>query len=98
MTPAAPVRIRCSAVRWSSHPAGDDRYVELGDEGLQVERLAVAGDALGGDDGPLDDQQVNTGRNQYRCQPLGVLRAHPHRGGHPGLADASHRGTQQVGI
>ena len=35
---------------------------------------------------------------QPRRQRLGVLRAHPHRGRHPGLADAGHRRGQQLGI
>ena len=75
------------------HPAGDHRNVELGDERLEVERLAVAGHALGGNDGALDDEQVDTGREQHRRQRLGVLRADPHRGGHSGLSNAGHRGT-----
>ncbi len=38
--------------------AHDDRHGQLGDEPLQVERLGHRGDVLGGDDGALDDQDV----------------------------------------
>ncbi|MDT5047295.1 MAG: hypothetical protein QOG75_3163, partial [Mycobacterium sp.] len=41
------------------HPTGHHGHVKLGDEGLQVQRLAVPGDTFGGDDGALDDQQVD---------------------------------------
>ncbi len=68
MTPA-PVRIRCSAVRWSSTPAGDDSEMKV----FQVEAARRRWRrALGRERWSLDDQQVNTGHNQYRCQPLGV--------------------------
>ncbi len=80
------------------HAAGHHRNVEFGDERLEVQRLAVAVDAFGGHDGALDDQQVDAGRQQRRRQRLGVLRADPDRGGHPGLADAGHRGAQQIGV
>ena len=58
----------------------------------------MAVDPFGGDDGALDDQQVDAGRHQHRCQRLGVLRADPHRGGDPGVADAGHRGAEQLGV
>jgi hypothetical protein len=80
------------------HTAGDHRHVELGDEGLQVQRLAIAGDALRRHDAALDDQQVDAGREQHRCQRLRVLRADPHRGGHSRVTDAGHRGAQQVRV
>ncbi|PQM45791.1 hypothetical protein C1Y40_04041 [Mycobacterium talmoniae] len=78
--------------------AGHHRHVELGDERLEVQRFAVVGDPLGGHDGALNDQQVDAGGHQRRRQRLGVLRADPHRRGHPGFPDAGHRGTEQVGV
>ena len=84
------------------HAARDHRDVELGDERLEVERLAgsvpVLRDALGGDDGALDDQQVDARRDQHGRQGLCVLRAHPDRGGDSGLPDARHGCAEQVGI
>src|SRR5699024_7557236 len=41
------------------HATGDDRHVQAADEVLQVQRLALGGDELGGNQGALDDQQVN---------------------------------------
>ena len=55
-------------------------------------------DALGRDDGALDDQQVDARRDQRRRQRLRVLRADPHGGGHPGVADPRDRGAEQFGI
>ena len=85
-------------MRWSCTPPATTGNVELSDKGLQVERLAVAGHALGRDDRALDDQQIDAGLQQHRCQRLSVLRADPHRGGHSGLADAGHRGAKQVRV
>ena len=76
------------------HPAGHDRHVEFGDEGLEVERLPVTGDPFGRDDRALDDQQIDARGHQHGRQRLGVLRANPHRRDHPGIADAGHRGAQ----
>ena len=80
------------------HTARDDRHVQLGDEGLEVQRLTVLRDALRRDDRALDDQQVDARGDQRRRQRLRVLRAHPHGRRHPGVADPRHSGTEQVGI
>ena len=69
------------------HAAGDHRHVQLGDEGLQVERFTVLRHPLGRDDGALDDEQVDTRGHQGRRQRLRVLRADTHGRRDPGLPD-----------
>jgi hypothetical protein len=83
MTPAAPVRIRCSAGRVVRRAADDHRHVEVGDEVLEVERRALGGHVLGGDDRALDDQQVDPGGEHRRAPAGGVLRRDAHRRRHP---------------
>ena len=81
-----------------SHPAGHHRNIEFGDEGLKVQRFFIGGNPLRRDDGALDDQQVDSRRHQRRGERLGILRAHPHRGGDPGIPDAGHRRPEQFGV
>ena len=47
--------------------ADDDRYRQLGDEFLQVERLDDGADVLGADDRSLDDQHVEAGVDARSC-------------------------------
>src|SRR5690606_26947846 len=46
-----------------AHTACHHGHVQFGDEGLEVQRLAVA-HVLGGDDGAVHHQQVDTGLHQ----------------------------------
>ena len=81
------------------HAAGDHRDVELGDEGLQVERLAVAAPTRSAEMiVPWMTSRSMPAATSAGVSACGVLRADPHRGGHPGVADARHRGAEQVGI
>ncbi len=79
--------------------AGDDGDVELCDERLEVERLVVAvRNVLGGDDRALDDQQIQTRRDQSRRQSTGVLRAHSYSDGDACITHLAHCGGQQIGL
>ena len=83
------------------HAAGDHRYVQLGDEGLEVQRFAAVvalRHPFGGDDGALDHQQVHPGGQQRRGERLGVLRAHPHGGDHTRIAHPGDGGAEQIEI
>ena len=66
--------------------ADDHRDVEVGDELLEVERLALGGDVLGGDDRALDDQQVDAGVEDRRGQ---LQRCAAARRGRPSVTPAS---------
>jgi hypothetical protein len=79
-------------------PAHDHRDVEVGDELLEVERVALGGHVLGGDDRALDDQQVRARGEHDRGQLQRVLRRHPHGGGHPGVPHLLDPGGDQVGL
>ena len=87
-TPAAPVRIRCSAAGVGRAAADDDRHVELVDELLEVERLGPAGDVLGGHRRAADDEQVDAGVD-HRLPELLRCAAGTERAGHgdAGVAD-----------
>src|ERR1019366_2100495 len=52
----------------------DRRDLELADELLQIERLGSLRDVLGGDDGPLDHEDVETGLGDGGGHPSGTLR------------------------
>jgi hypothetical protein len=66
-------------------PTDDHRDVEVGDELLEVQGVALRRHVLGGDDGALDDQQVDTGLQCGGSQPLGVLGRDTHRRRHPAV-------------
>jgi hypothetical protein len=77
-------------------PAHDDRDVEVGDELLEVERVALRRHVLGGDDRALDDQQVDPGRQRRRGELERVLRGHADRRRDAGVAHLLDAGGDQV--
>jgi len=74
----------------------DDRHVEVADELLQVQRLAAAADVLGGDDGALDDEDVDAGVEDVLVQRLRPLRGEAGGGGDAGVFDLLDALTDQL--
>ena len=78
--------------------ADDHRHVLVGDETLEVERLAALLDMFGGHDGALDDQHVDARGDDDRGQGSGVLRRDPDRDGVSGSLEVDDHLRQQVRI
>ena len=77
-------------------PADDHRHVEVGDERLQVQRFPAPLDVFGRDDGPLDDQQLDAGRDHRAGQRGGVLRGEPYGDGPAAGFQRADRLGQQI--
>ncbi len=67
--------------------ADDDRHVKIVDELLQVQRLMVLGDMLGGHDGAADHEQVDAGLEHGGIVVLGALRGQRAGDGDARVAD-----------
>ena len=80
-------QVQRGAVRRAS--ADDHRDLVLADELLEVERLAgrILRDVLSGDDGPLNDQQVQLRFEHVLREPLDPLRSERRARTHTGVLD-----------
>ena len=78
--------------------ADDDRHVQLVDELLQVERLELGGDVLGGHRGAADDEEVDAGVHHRLRVRLGVLRRQRAGGRHSGFSDLRDPLADQLGL
>src|SRR5699024_5718637 len=67
------------------HSPGDNGDVQRADELLKVQRLTVGIHVLRGDQGALDNQQVEPAGDQRRGELAGALRGDAHRETHAGI-------------
>ena len=77
-------QVQSGLVRGAS--SDDDGHIELVDEPLEIERLRVTGDVLGGDGRTPDDEQVDSGIHHDLGELLGALRRQSARHGHTRIA------------
>ncbi len=78
--------------------ADDDRDLELADEALEVERFDGLGDVLGGDHGPLDDEEVELGVDEgFGILRRALRRQRPARHG-PRRLDLPDPGGDELGL
>ena len=76
----------------------DHRDVEVGDELLEVQRVALGGHVLRRDDRALDDEQVDAGRERGGGELQRVLRGDLDRGRAAALAHLLDPRGDQVGV
>jgi hypothetical protein len=76
----------------------DDGDVELAHEALEVERLARARHVLGGDDRPLDHEQVELGGEDLLGPGGGALGRDARAGDDAGVLDLADAGADELGL
>ena len=99
-TPTAPVRMRCSAVEYDAQPPTITGQVELADELLQVERLAlgVLRHVLGRHDRALHDEDVELGVEHELRELLDALRRERRARGDAAGLDLADARADELGL